>query len=133
MGLYGMASEARASLSSAMTQTDASTRILTDVAFFGGSFPLKGSARASLQSPVDTASREEKHYHSTMLLSPRIQMEDLPLCTFPEWRPFITEAMTGELKQPSLSENGLCRAVLCHTVLASLIRRDEALTQGLMA
>eukprot|EP00064_Thunnus_orientalis_P002660 superscaffoldBa00000202_g2667 len=81
---------------------------------------------------VRTASRGEKRYPSTTLLSPRIQMEHLPLCTFPERRPFITEAMTGELKQPSLSENGLHRAVPCHTKLASLIRRDEALTQWLM-
>ncbi|KAG8013597.1 hypothetical protein GBF38_022050, partial [Nibea albiflora] len=31
-----------------------------------------------------TASRGEKRYPSTTLLSPRIQMENLPLCTFPE-------------------------------------------------
>ena len=31
----------------------------------------------------------EKRYPSTTLLSPRIQMEDLPLCTFPEVHTYI--------------------------------------------
>lgn len=38
---------------------------------------------------VQTASREEKRCPSTTLLSPRIQMENLPLCTFPEVRTYM--------------------------------------------
>ncbi|KAI3367856.1 hypothetical protein L3Q82_026688, partial [Scortum barcoo] len=46
----------------------------------------------SLRAPLEakgTASRGEKRYPSTTLLSPRIQMEDLPLCTFSEVRTYI--------------------------------------------
>lgn len=38
---------------------------------------------------VNTASLGEKRYPSTTLLSRRIQMEDLPLCTFPKVRTYI--------------------------------------------